>query len=165
MGYTTTFDGMVSVEPPLNAAEVAYLKKFNDSRRMKREQGPYYVDGPGFAGQDDDGKILDYNRAPDGQPGLWCQWTAADDGSSIYWDGAEKFYDAAEWMAYVIDHFLKPGAAAYAASDPQFNEFTFDHVLNGVIAAEGEQSGDIWRIVVTNNEVATQSGRVIYDES
>ena len=28
MGYTTEFDGGVSISPPLNAREIAYLRKF-----------------------------------------------------------------------------------------------------------------------------------------
>ena len=36
MGYTTEFDGSVSISPPLNAHEIAYLRKFAASRRMDR---------------------------------------------------------------------------------------------------------------------------------
>ena len=32
MGYTTEFDGSVSISPPLNAHEIAYLRKFAASR-------------------------------------------------------------------------------------------------------------------------------------
>jgi hypothetical protein len=39
MGYTTDFDGHIQVSPPLNADEIAYLKKFNETRRMKRTSG------------------------------------------------------------------------------------------------------------------------------
>jgi hypothetical protein len=49
MGYTTIFDGQISVEPPLNPEEIKYLNKFADTRRMACEQGPYYVDRGGFA--------------------------------------------------------------------------------------------------------------------
>ena len=47
MGYTTDFSGHVTVEPPLNDVEVAFLSKFAETRRMDREEGPYFVDGPG----------------------------------------------------------------------------------------------------------------------
>ncbi len=52
MGYTTEFAGHITITPPLNAEEIAYLTKFANTRRMARTKGPYYVDNPGFAGQD-----------------------------------------------------------------------------------------------------------------
>jgi hypothetical protein len=36
MGYTTDFDGSVTLEPALTPEQAAYLKRFNQSRRMKR---------------------------------------------------------------------------------------------------------------------------------
>lgn len=153
MGYNTDFSGSVKIDPPLNAAEVDYLKRFANSRRMARAKGPYFVDGSGFMGQDNDPDIWDYNTPPAGQPGLWCQWEPSDDGSEIAWNWEEKFYNATEWMAYLIDHFLKPGAEASKVDDPQFEKFTFDHVVNGTIEAQGEEPKDIWKILVEDNEV------------
>lgn len=70
MGYTTEFYGAVEVQPPLNEKEIEYLKKFADTRRMDRRNGPYFVEGSGFCGQGSDSDIYDYNRPPPGQPGL-----------------------------------------------------------------------------------------------
>jgi hypothetical protein len=155
MGYTTEFSGTVSVVPPLNAAEVAYLRRFSGTRRMGRTKGPYYVDAGGFAGQDRGEDIHDYNSPPAGQPGLWCHWVPTDDGSGIEWDGGAKFYHAEAWMQYVIDHFLRPAATASTnvIDGGQFSDFTFDHVLNGAIDAQGEVSDDRWRLVVKDNVV------------
>jgi hypothetical protein len=98
-----------------------------------------------------------------------------DDGTAIEWDGGEKFYDSPEWMTYLIDHFLKSGAEAQKqilraerlnARVPeldQFAGFTFDHVLNGIINAQGEDPDDKWRLVVKDNEVSVQTARFIYD--
>ena len=164
MGYTTEFTGHVTVAPPLNEHEVAYLNRFADTRRMKRGYGPYYC-GTGSWGQDREADIIDYNHAPDGQPGLWCQWRASSDGSRIEWDGGEKFYDADQWMRYLIDTFLKPGGRVLYELDapvegryyaPEFDHFTFDHVVNGVIAAQGEQDDDRWELHVVDNEVAVK---------
>jgi len=184
MGYTTEFYGNVNVDPPLNATEIEYLRRFAGTRRMDRERGPYMVDGNGFMGQDDGpDTIPDYNRPPKGQPGLWCQWvpghkytgdpypyTCEDDGSIIEWDGGEKFYNATEWMGYIIDHFLRPGAVAQTAAqgtpewDLYFQHFTFDHILNGEIEAQGEDREDIWLLVVKDNEVSVRNGRIVYDD-
>ncbi|MEW1910310.1 hypothetical protein AB0442_17940 [Kitasatospora sp. NPDC085895] len=157
MGYHTEFTGRIEVVPPLNAAERSYLRRFAGSRRMDRDAGPYYVDGPphrpfdrsGQAGNDD---VRDADRPPEGQPGLWCHWEPVEDGSGIEWNGAEKFYFATEWMSYLVDHFLKPGAAAQG--HPGFEHFTFDHVLNGTVEAVGEEPGDAWQLLVRDNTVS-----------
>jgi hypothetical protein len=119
---------------------------------MDRRNGPYFVDGTGYMGQGDDEDVLDSNNPPDGQPGLWCQWIPNDEGTVICWDGGEKFYDAAEWMKYLIDHFLKPGCRA-AVKLPFLQA---NHIVNGVIHAQGEDSDDRWDLVVHANSVATQ---------
>jgi hypothetical protein len=109
MGYITEFEGSVGISPPLNAHEIAYLRKFAASRRMDRTRGPCFVAGPGPFGQGHDGDIRDFNKPPAGQPGLWCRWQPTKDGRAIKWNGVEKFYNSEEWMTYLIDLFLKPG--------------------------------------------------------
>lgn len=153
MGYTTTFNGQVAVEPPLNPAEIAYLAHFADSRRHQRPDGPYNTRNYGWGELAEDA----YNRPHDGQPGLWCQWIPTADGTGIEWDGNEKFYQATAWMRYVIDHFLKPGA--HAQGQPGFEAFTFDHTVTGLIKAQGDEPGDTWELIVVDNEVAGESPR------
>lgn len=153
MGYTTIFDGRITIEPPLNLQEAAYLNKFAHTRRMEREHGPYYVDGGSVEGQAHEADITNYNRPSAGQPGLWCQWVPTHDGTALEWDGGEKFYDAEEWMIYLIDHFLT-GSAGTFRDHPNSAGFTFDHVASGTIAAQGEDSIDTWDLVVDNNRVA-----------
>jgi hypothetical protein len=152
MGYTTTFTGRIAVAPPLNAHEIDYLRKFAATRRTDRDRGPYYVDGTGCAGQGRDADIRDYNRPPAGQPSLWCKWEPTADGLAIEWNGQEKFYGPSEWMAYLVDHFLRPGARAHG--NPGFEDFTFDHLLNGVLDAQGEEPWDTWQLTVRDNEVS-----------
>ena len=88
MGYTTDFHGQISIDPPLNPTEIEYINKFNDTRRMNRTNGPYYVGGTGMGGQDHEDDIQDYNSPPTGQPGLWCNWCATEDGKFIEWESA-----------------------------------------------------------------------------
>lgn len=163
MGYTTKFNGQITIDPPLNKAEITFLQKFNDTRRMDCVEGPYYVDNPGFRGQDERPGIIDYNRPPAGQPGLWCKWTVSDDGKHIEWDGNEKFYCAGEWMSYLIEHFIKPGAVAVRSGDPQFAEFQ-QHMCNGIIYAQGEDPDDRWKLVVRDNAVRVVSGTFRFDD-
>lgn len=158
MGYDTTFTGHVTITPPLNAAEISYLKDFASSRRFQRHSGPYTAPGNEFRGFD----TIDYNSPPTGQPNLWCQWMPSDDGTRISWDGNEKFHDAEQWMTYLIDTFLKPSAtlaaeladpAAGRHYDSRFQGFIFCHVVNGRITAEGK--GERYDIVVVDNHVTT----------
>lgn len=148
MGYTTDFSGQIAIEPPLSAEEIAYLQKFNRTRRMNTTKGPYYVERGGDFGQSHDADVIDYNHPPEGQPGLWCNWTPTDDGTAIEWDGGEKFYDSPEWMQYLIDHFI--GHAPIAG--PQL-PFLKTHTLNGRIEAVGEDPDDRWVLIVEDNVV------------
>lgn len=158
MGYHTEFDGEISIEPALNQEEIDYLNAFADSRRMNRTKGPYHI-GNGEYGQDHEDDIINYNRPPMGQPGLWCHWIPTKDGKMLVWNGAEKFYDSAEWMQYLIDHFLSP--IAIAKTELPFLQA--NHVLNGKINAQGEEPSDIWQLVVENNVVNRKQGRIVYD--
>lgn len=149
MGYTTEFEGRIEITPPLNAEEIEYLKKFNQSRRMHRTNGPYFAEPGDDFGQDHLPDIVNYNRPDPSQPGLWCGWEPTEDGTAIVWDGGEKFYHSVEWMQYLIEHFLKP--ACLAKLPLPFLQA--NHVLNGRIDAQGEEDGDRWTLVVQDNKV------------
>jgi hypothetical protein len=162
MGYDTQFRGQFNLDKPLKPEHLAYLRKFNETRRMKRdadkalvlldtiridaelpvgEDGQYFVGGRGFAGQDDDKSVLNHNAPPEGQPGLWCKWEPNKNGTAIEWDGAEKFYDYIQWIEYLIEHFLKP----------------WGYKLNGKVNWNGENVGDLGTIKIKNNVVTVVS--------
>lgn len=157
MGVTTTFFGDASIAPPLNARERDYLVRFAGSRRTSSTVGPYYVDRPGFMGQDHTPDIIDINQPPEGQPSLYCAWAPNDDGTALWWDESEKFYNSAAWMTYLIDHFLRPQGIASFVGDPQFDGFTFEHQCDGTIFALSQPESPIlhcYRIDVADNAVA-----------
>lgn len=156
MGYTTDFSGAISIEPPISDAHAAYINKFSETRRMKRnpqlaealpdstrtdvglpigDDGGYFVGGGGFAGQEHDNSIVNYNDEPKGQPGLWCQWIVED--GELFWNGGEKFYHYTEWLEYLIKHFFAP----------------WGYKLNGQIRYQGEDSDDRGVIYVKDNAV------------
>jgi hypothetical protein len=159
MGYTTTFCGEFKVDPPLSKAEIDYLEKFSRSRRMHRKSGPYFVDGKGEFGSNDP-DVIDQNTPPKGQPGLWCQWVPSEDGKEIHWDDGEKFYEADDWIRYLIEHFLKPGAKAVG----KVPGIVGGHIVSGWVEAQGEEDGDLWAIDVKSNKVRILRGRVVYGE-
>ena len=163
MGYSTDFIGHFSLDRPLTPEHAAYLTKFAETRRMKRNaimlenynvpdpvrwavdlevgvEGAYFVGGTGDFGQGDDPSVLDHNIPPLGQPGLWCQWVPTQNLKGIEWDGGEKFYDYVEWLNYIIAHFLKP----------------WGYVLNGKVRWEGEDREDMGTIWVNDNVVLTK---------
>jgi hypothetical protein len=162
MGYNTDFDGEVTIEPPLSEKEIKYINMFADTRRMNRKNGPYYVGGTGMCGQDNESDVIDYNSPDDSQPGLWCKWETNEEGNVIRWNGCEKFYDATEWMRYIIDHFIGENPLA-KLNDPEHFDFLQGHTLNGEIYADGEESGDNWMIEVTDGVVTEKQGTVSYD--
>ena len=184
MGYTTDFRGHFNLDKPLSPSHALFLARFAGTRRMKRdaaktalrpdpvreaaglpigEEGAYFVGEGGFAGQNSGPDVKNSNRPPWGQPGLWCQWVPLQDGSplknytqeedseeeyegctSIGWDGGEKFYYYTEWLEYLIEHFLQP----------------WGYTLNGVVTWQGEENGDIGKIIVENNKTSVQHGYV-----
>lgn len=153
MGYTTDFKGRFKLNRKLKKRDQDFLTKFGDTRRMARNLGPefgvegeFYVGGTGYAGQDHDKSVIDYNRPPRTQPGLWCQWMPSEDGKFIEWDGSEKFYAYVEWLKYLIDKILAPRG----------------YVLDGVVEWQGEDNGDVGKIIVSENVVTTKQGTIVY---
>jgi hypothetical protein len=168
MGYTTTFEGEFKLDKPLKPEHAAYLAKFAETRRMKRDADvtatrpdpvreavalPVGVEGGYFVGSDAQfgqeygaAGILDSNQPPDEQPGLWCQWVPTEDGTGIVWDSGEKFYAYIEWIEYLIANFLAP----------------WGYTLNGTVEWLGEDADDRGQIVIKDNVVKVLRGQVKY---
>jgi hypothetical protein len=155
MGYTTDFIGSFAFDKPLAKEDKEFLTKLSNSRRMARDtdpkygvEGEFYVDGgyDGFTGEDG---VIDHNRQPSTQPGLWCQWVPSDDGKFLEWDGGEKFYAYVEWLQYIINSVL-----------PRLSQ---PYVLNGEVTWYGEDHDDTGKIIVTDNNVEIKEGKVVYE--
>lgn len=161
MGYQTDFDGEFTCTPALTLAQVAYLNRFSNSRRMKRNativatfpdplreavglpvgvEGEFYVDS-----EENAETIVNYNEPPSTQPGLWCQWVPNNEGHEIVWDGNEKFYDYVAWLEYIIDNFLSPWGIK----------------LNGKVSWQGEENDDRGTIYVKDNKVEALKDKVV----
>jgi len=153
MGYTTDFRGSFKFNKTLSPKMLDYLTKFNETRRMARNvdnafgtEGEFYVFGSGFMGQNDESNVIDCNREPKTQPGLWCKWTPSDDGTELEWDGSEKFYYYTEWLFYLINKIIAPnGYVLYGEVDYRGEDFD-DHgtieVRDNVIYLNGEKYTD-----------------------
>ncbi len=145
----------------LKPEHAAYLNQFSDTRRMKRDpvraqqlpdpvrkavglplgsEAGYFVGGRGFAGQERDDSIMNYNRSPIGQPGLWCHWAPNANGTAIEWDKAENCYnyvELLEWLQYLLTHFLRP----------------WGYLVNGTVTWQCEEDDDRGSITVRDNVV------------
>jgi len=156
-GYDTTFIGGFSVEPSLKKVHRDYLTAFSQVRHMQRdvsrlarkkdprrvaaklplgEDGAYFI-GSKAAQSDADVSVLQRNRSPAGQPGLWCQWIPSKSGALMEWDGGEKFYAPGAWLQYLLEHFLIP----------------WGYTLHGEVFFQGEIFADHGKIVIDGNRV------------
>jgi hypothetical protein len=166
MGYTTDFFGKFAIDRCLSKSQFDYVNKFSETRRMNRDsnvlkymkdpireavnlplgvEGEYFVGELGYYGQQRDRSIIDYNKPPYTQPGLWCQWVLVENVKDEYgnnistqyleWNGAEKFYHYPEWLEYLIANFFIP----------------WGYVLNGEVEFQGEDSTDRGVLVLKNN--------------
>ncbi len=171
MGYSTYFDGHFDLDRPLAPEHKAYLEAFSITRRMQRDervvaarpdprrealglpvgpQGAYYVADECY----DEPDVTNPNTPPEGQPGLWCEWSPNDHGTAITcstaltWGGDAAFSEYERWIAYLIEHFLEP----------------WGYTLNGVVDWSGEEAADLGRIVVDNNTIRIFDAEIIYVE-
>jgi hypothetical protein len=155
VGYDTEFTGQVAIVPPLNPREVEYLDRFAETRHESRDIGPYAVNGNGLA----PGEMYGGKQPGAEHPGFWCQWVPTASGDALIWNGEEKFYHAEKWLAYLVETFLATGAEIRGDVPAKwfrpsvFDHFTCDHVLNGVVTADGEEEDDRWRMEVRDNVV------------
>lgn len=151
MTYRTDFIGHVEVRPGLNDAELAYLAAFTGSRRWRRPGGPYAV--PDVVCEPEPPGSRAWHLPPQGQPTQWCDWAPCWDGCCLTWEGEERFAGVGTWLGYLVDHFLRPGAAAARVGDPQFAAFTFDHVLDGMVVGCRRDNKQLFAVTVHQNRV------------
>ena len=150
MGYTTDFLGHIDISPGLNVAERTYLSAFSLTRRYDGGKGPYYVPPNPYA---DDRESSDRSTPPPGQPGPWCRWLPCWDGCCLSLDGEEKIYDPVRWLDYLIHHFLAPGAGASTSGEEVFDDFTFDHRLDGLVVGCRRDNKQLFTIRVEDNVI------------
>jgi len=108
---------------------------------------------PEHQGDDNDKSVIDFNKPPSTQPGLWCQWIIEGygedfkDESELVWDGGEKFEEYIKWLEYLLKTFFIP----------------WGYTLNGEVEWVGEKSSDLGKIVITNNVIKVLKGKITYE--
>jgi hypothetical protein len=149
MGYDTDFSGYFKIDRPVDEDTYNLLYGLATTRRMARKadaslygvEGEFYVDGSDYGHKTGEPPIIDINRPPCTQPGLWCQWLISDDRLTLEWDGGEKFYNYVEWLEYLVDRVIAPEG----------------YELNGVVRWRGEDFEDVGTLIVRNNKVTVLS--------
>lgn len=152
MGFTTDFIGHIDITPSLNEAEQAYLSAFSLTRHYDREEGPYYVSPNPYADQGDRDPERANQLAP-GQPQIWCRWVPCWDGCCLALDGEEKIYQPTRWLDYLARHFLVPDAEASRSGLAVFDDFTFDHRLDGLVLGCRRDNKQLFAIRVEDNVI------------
>jgi hypothetical protein len=145
VGYSTHYLGGLSIRPQLNQAEVQWLRALCRWSPGPEASDPYGV--PMNPGGDGVPTVVVQGRFGS------CDWEPTVTGTHLRWVRREKSNDAAAEILYLIDHFLRPGAHAATSGRAQFADFSFDHMVSGVIAAERDD-GRLWLITVADNVVS-----------
>ena len=155
MGYQSDYMGSFHVDPPLNKAETTWLRAYAVSDRGAYPDDPFGLAmnpraeaSAGWAG----GGAPDRQSAP-GVPRGQCDWEPCEDGCHLRWTHADRSHDARFWLPYLVDTFIGPGATAAASGNPDFAEFTFDHMVNGVVAVRSGANGRIYLLVFDDNHL------------
>lgn len=151
MGLHTDYLGHARITPALNADEVEFLRSFDETRHCGDRSPLDVVQHP--ADNEPTGDVDAHNLPAVGRPGLWCPWTCCGTGCCLHWDGLEKPYAPQEWLRFLIDTFLRPSAVL--ANDPQAQRLglTFDHLLDGMLVGQRQESGELFALVVRKNVV------------
>lgn len=157
MSYTYDLLGKLSVSPPLNADQVAYIQEFSHSYRHKfapkwqswpnplREavglpvgiEGEYISSAMG-TGSDFIENCMEVDMGtPNNQPSFQCCWTTNATGTVVKWNKLGRTFAPAQWIEYMIEHFFKQWGVT----------------LNGKVECHGEEKEDRTLIVVNKNQV------------
>lgn len=79
MGYTTEFEGEITINPPLSRKQVKEINTFCTTRHEGRT---------------------------DVGISIWCDWEVDPRGDVLRWNGSEKSYKMEEWLEYLIGRFM-----------------------------------------------------------
>lgn len=130
----TEYVGHITVEPPLNRAEQRHLAALAGSPSPP----------PG--------------GWPDDRPPAPCPWVPVADGARLVatTDDPDR---ASAWLRWLVHRLLKPGARARGRASSAFDDFTFDHVLDGVVVGCTGDSGRVVSVSVTGNTTRSRELR------
>lgn len=160
MGYKIYFDGAIGLVPTLSIAHRNYLREFSDTYRktlprcderlpdtLRNAVGlPFGEDGEYCCLRTSHG----WAPPPASQPSNHCVWAPGSEGSTLVSaDDPEYSAYAAEWMEYVMEHFITP----------------WGYAGNGSVKWQGDDAYDKGVIIVKDNIVSVILGDVVADNN
>lgn len=129
MHYDTDFIGSIRVSPPLGDDEIDVLLDLADSQRTLRGTPT--------------------GRGNAEVPFARMAWDVCLDGCCLWWTGEEDDKWIGPSLAFMVDHWFRRGAVG--EGHPRLAAFTFDHVLDGVVAVRGRDRSTV--VEVSSNVV------------
>lgn len=133
MGYTTDFEGKLTLSKPLTAKQFEYINQFSSTRRMKRS-----VD-----------KLMELYKGKGGFPGRTVKKNTPEE---IYGKDGKYFVDGVDYNfndASIIDNNTPPGQIGYGET----SIFSDRYVENERRTKEGECQPGLWcQWIVQGNE-------------
>lgn len=157
MGYDTNYLGYLTVTPSLNRAEVEWLSGFADWGALTDDDpfglpmNPRAALAAAFT--EAGGALPGSSRVPSGVR----DWRFGLEGDVLSWRRGEKSNDAIQTIEYLVTHYLGPGALARCCGRPEFDDFTFDHRLDGIIAGERHDTGELFLVRVDDSQITLQT--------
>lgn len=151
MGFDTKYLGFLTITPNLNPAEVQWLSGFadwgalTDGDPFRLPMNPRAALAQAF--KDAGGSMSRPSSVPYGVH----HWRVCEHGDRISWRRSEKSNDAVIALTFLLDTYLGPDARAKDSDNPDFASFTFDHRLDGVIAAERDDTDELFLIRVVDS--------------
>jgi len=126
MGYNIDWECDLTITPALNKAEIEFLNTFFENDHRHTDEC-YTQDGT------DDVDVPSY-------PGVWCNLAILEGGVGFQWNGEEKTYALLDWVIWVTDQYLSENSPLKGL--PQFEGFTFNHIVSGSMTWSGEDLDD-----------------------
>ena len=157
MGFDTEYLGHLTITPPLNAAEVEWLNGFADWGALP-DGDPFRLPmNPraelAAAFRERGGAIPGGGTVPFGVR----DWRVCSHGDRISWRRREKSNDAQQVLRFLVSQYLGPRARAQDSDNPDFAAFTFDHRLDGVIAAERNDTEELFLMRVVDSDIEVET--------
>jgi hypothetical protein len=166
MGHSTTYLGRLDVTPPLNASEIDWLRAYAAADRRcysdtydvamnpRAHAREVYAAAEASPQRSSFTELLSRGQEA---PGARCDWVPCGEGCCLSWQRTEKSNIGEQWLRFIVDHFLRPNAHASSSMNADFEAFTFDHVASGTIAAERDDSRELYLIRAEDNAIWTET--------
>lgn len=155
MGYDTEYVGYLTIAPPLNSTEVEWLSGFADWGAAMNGDPFHLPMNPraavARAFQERRWAMASAATVPAGVR----DWRVDTDGDRISWRRSERSNDAVRTLRFLVEYYLGPEALAKSCGSRDFADFTFDHRLDGIIAASRDDADELFLITVVENAIDT----------